>query len=276
MALIKPEIYAPIVTEKFKGKVVVEQLATDLGVLTGNVGDTVSFPTFKRIGDAVEMAKGDEIGVEELTQAESKATIKQVAKGVRIFDIDDLTALGNFIENGAMQQAKVFSRKIDEDLIAECDKTTLKVATSSGTAITANELNLGLVAFGDEQDTEDMAGIVINSMLSASFYSMPEFVDSQKTYNGQNGNGIVRNGLIGHFRGIPVFVSDKGTLDSTLSECKTYIIKKNALGKMYKRGINIEPERKAALKATDLYGDVIYAVKLLDDEGVVVLRKTIA
>lgn len=276
MALIKPEVYAPIVTEKFKGKVVIEQLATDLGVLSGNVGDTVSFPMFNKIGDAKELVKGSEIEVEQLSQSESKATIKQVAKGVRIFDIDDLTALGNFVENGALQQAKVFSRKIDEDLIAECEKTTLKVSTALGNKITGDELNKGLVAFGDEQDTEDMAGIVINSMLSASFYAMPEFVDSTKTYNGSNGNGIVTNGLIGHFRGVPVYVSDKGTLDSISSECKTFIIKKNALGKMYKRGINIEPERKASLKATDLYGDVIYAVKLLDLEGVVLLRKTIA
>ena len=274
MALIKPEVYAPIVTKKFKGRVVVEQLATDLGVLSGNVGDTVSFPMFNKIGDCSELTKGNEISVEELTQSESKATIKQVAKGVRIFDIDDLTALGNFVENASQQQAKVFVRKIDSDLLAECDKTTLKVATVNEREITAENLNQGFALFGDDCETEDMAGIVIHSMLTPSFYHMEEFVDSTKTYNGVNGNGIVQNGCIGMFRGIPVFVSDKGTLDST--ECKTYIIKKGALGKMYKRGINIEAERKASLKATDLYGDVIYAVKLLDSEGVVMLRKTIA
>lgn len=273
---IKPEVYAPIVTEKFEGKVVVEKLALNLGVLSGQVGDTVSFPMFNKIGNAEELTKGNEIGVEELSQSESKATIKQVAKGVRIYDIDDLTALGNLVENGASQQATVFARKIDSDLIAECDKTTLKVATASGTTISAEELNEGFKMFGDEQDTADMAAIVINSMLSSSFYGMAEFVDAQKTYNKTNENGIVVNGCIGYFRGVPVLLSDKDTLDGTLSECKTYIIKKNALGKMYKRGINIELDRKASLKATDLYGDVIYAVKLLNDEGVVLLRKTIA
>ena len=273
MSFIKPEIYGTIVTEKFKGRVVVEQLATDLGVLSGNVGDTVSFPMFNKIGDCSELTKGNAISVEELTQSESKATIKQVAKGVRIFDIDDLTALGNFVENASQQQAKVFVRKIDSDLLAECDKTTLKVSTVNEKEITAENLNHGFALFGDDCETSDMAGIVIHSMLTPSFYHMDEFVNANLTHTTQ-GNGIVQNGCIGMFRGIPVFVSDKGTLDAT--ECKTYIIKKGALGKMYKRGINIEAERKASLKATDLYGDVIYAVKLLDTEGVVMLRKTIA
>lgn len=275
MAVIKPLVYAPIVTEKFKGKIVVANLATDLGVLSGTVGDTVSFPMFSKIGDCADVVRGTAIEVEELSQTESKATIKQVGKGVRIYDMDDLTALGNFVENGANQQATVFARKVDSDLIAECDKATLKIATVGATTVTATELNAGLAMFGDEQDTSEMGAIVINSLLSASFYAMPEFTDAQKTYNGVNGNGVVENGCIGHFRGIPVLMSDKDTLDTVKSEVKTYIIKKGALGKMFKRGINIEDERKASLKATDLYGDLIYAVKLLNAEGVVVLRKTI-
>lgn len=276
MSLIKPEVYAPIVTEKFKGKVVIEKLAIDLGVLSGSVGDTVSFPMFNKIGDCADVVKGVEITTEELSQSESKATIKQIGKGVRVYDMDNLTALGNMVENAANQQGIVFARKIDSDLIAECDKSTLKVATATATEITATELNKAFVMFGDEQDTSEMGGIVINSMLSASFYNMAEFVDAQKTYNGTNGNGVVENGCIGYFRGVPVLLSDKDTLDTVKSECKTYVIKKGALGKMYKRGIFIEDERKASLKATDLYGDVIYAVKLLNSEGVVILRKTIA
>lgn len=276
MTLIKPVIYAPIVTQKFEGKVVISNLAMDLGVLSGDVGETVSFPMFNAIGNCVELKKGTEIETEELSQSESKATIKQIAKGISIYDTDNLTALGQMIENGANQQGTVFARKIDSDLIAECDKTTLKVATVGATEITAIELNKGLSLFGDEQDTSEMAGIVVNSMLSASFYAMPEFTDANKTYNGVNGNGIVENGCIGYFRGIPVLITDKDTLDTTNSECKSYIIKKGALAKMFKRGINIEDERRASFKRTDLFGDVIYAVKMVNTEGVVVLRKTIA
>lgn len=276
MTLIKPVVYAPIVTEKFKGKVVVANLAIDLGVLSGDVGETVSFPMFNSIGDCVELKKGEEIGTEELSQSESKATIKQIAKGVSIYDTDNLTALGQMVENGANQQGTVFARKIDSDLIAECDKSTLKVATVEPYAVSAIELNKGFAMFGDEQDTSEMAGIVVNSLVASSLYDMAEFIDSNKTYNGVNGNGVVAGGCVGYFRGVPVLMSDKDTLDTVKGECKTYIIKKGALAKMFKRGINIEDERRASFKRTDLFGDVIYAVKMVNSEGVVVLRKTIA
>ena len=39
---------------------------------------------------------------------------------------------------------------------------------------------------------------------------------------------------------------------------------------------DVEFERQAKYKRTAIYTDSIYAVKLLNDEGVVLLRKTIA
>lgn len=277
MAFIKPEVFTDIVTEKIKGKVVVSNLADDLGVLSGDVGDTVSFPIFEAIGEAKELTKGQGIDEAELSQVDSKAKIKQVAApGVVVYDIENKTALGNQVENGATQQAVAIARKVDADLIEECKKTTLKVATAQANSISAFELNQGFVMFGDEQDTSEMAGIVINSMLSASFYSMDEFVDATKTYNGANNNGIVTNGCIGYYRGVPVLLSDKNTLDS--SECITFIIKKHALAKMFKseKVADCEVERQAKYKRTAIYTDSIYAVKMVNTEGVVMLRKTIA
>lgn len=275
MAFIKPEIFTDIVTEKIKGKVVVSNLADDLGVLSGDVGDTVSFPIFGTIGEATELTKGNGIDEAELSQVDSKAKIKQVASpGVVVYDIENKTALGNQVENAATQQATSIARKVDADLIEECKKTTLKVATAEANKITADELNQGFVMFGDEQDTSEMAGIVINSMLSASFYKMDEFVNANLTHTAQ-GNGVVQNGVIGYFRGVPVLLSDKGTLDS--SECITFIIKKHALAKMFKSGkvADCEIERQAKYKRTAIYTDSIYAVKMVNTEGVVMLRKTI-
>ena len=97
MALIKPEIYSQIVTEKFKGKAILSNFAMDLGELSGKVGDTVSFPVFNQIGSAKVLNKGDGIDEEELTQKETKATIKQMAApGVLIYDVDDYATRYSF------------------------------------------------------------------------------------------------------------------------------------------------------------------------------------
>ena len=276
MALIIPEIYSQIVREKFLGKVKVANLATPLGeLLNTTVGDTVIFPKFKTITDANEVVKGTQSPIDSLDQDSSQATIKMIDKIIRCYDIDNITAIGSQIEEASTQQAIVFARKLDSDLITEAKTTPLKTATGAAKAITANELNSGLQNYGDDSDVEDIAGIVVNSLLDASFYAMDEFVDVNKTYT-TSGNGIVSNGQIGYFRGIPVFHSDKDTYDSTTNEAISFIIKKGALGYMEKRTINIQQEREEKLHATDIVGSYIYAAKLLMDDGVVMIRKTIA
>ncbi|NMM65536.1 hypothetical protein HBE96_23445 [Clostridium sp. P21] len=273
--LIVPQIYAGMVREKFLGKVKIANLATALGDLKNtNVGDTVTFPKWKTIGDCTEVVKGTQSAIDSLDQDSSQAKIKMVDKIVRVFDIDDMTALGNSIDEASKQQAIVFARKLDTDLITEALTSPLKSAVAGAKAITANEINSGLLLFGDEQDTEEMSGIVVNSLVASSFYNMAEFVTTRT--DTMQGNGIVRNGCIGYFRGIPVFMSDHGTFDTKTSECISLIIKKDALAFMEKRAIDIAEEREEKLHCSDIVGDYIYATKLINDAGVVVLRKTIA
>ena len=215
MALIKPMIYAPLVREKFEGRIKVATLCSDLGFLANTtVGETVTFPKWKAIGDASDVTKGTAIDVESLDQKGSTATIKQVApKAVRIYDMDNLTAIGNAVEEAATQQAIVIARKLDKDLITEALTSDLMSASAAADAITATEVNTALSLYGDEQDTEDFAGIVINSNLLTSFLAMDEFTSVEKTYT-TNGSGIIKNGTV--FGNIKVqLLAIKNTITST-------------------------------------------------------------
>jgi hypothetical protein len=100
---------------------------------------------------------------------------------------------------------------------------------------------------------------------------MDLFLDVNKTTSA-NGNGIIKGGLLGYFTGIPVYVSDKGTLNGL--NATTFILKKGALGyKLKAKGVDVEESRVAGKKKTDIYGDAMYAVKLTDDSGVIVIEK---
>ncbi|EJT6158063.1 hypothetical protein [Clostridium perfringens] len=275
-SLIKPEVYAKIVEEKMKGKMILTNWADQVGVLTGSVGETVIFPKWNTIGKATELVKGKDIPLEELTQDDScKATIKQFcAPGVIVYDIDNLTALGDSVDEAARQQGVALARAKDSCLMDECLTSKLKVKTASKTEITSEELNRGLQLYSDEQNIDDFHGILVNSLVASSFYKMPEFVKADYTYNGVNGNGVVHNNVIGYFRGIKVVMSDFNTYKD--GECVTVIVKKHSLGKMPKRGVLCEAERLAGKKATAVYSDEIGALKMINDEGIVVLRNTIA
>jgi hypothetical protein len=104
---------------------------------------------------------------------------------------------------------------------------------------------------------------------------MAEFVDLTKSTT-TVGNGIVRRGLVGFYNGIPVYLSNKNTYDTTLSETITYIIKVGALAYMEKRAIMVEEDRRPKAGGSDIVANLIYATKLVKDDGVAILRKTIA
>ena len=277
MALIKPEIFTDVVREKITGKVRVLNLATELENLGEYAvkGETVHFTKWKYIGEASELVKGSAIPTTELDQVDDTASIKHMAKGVEIYDRDVLTAQGGerMINEASDQLATSIARTLDSDLITEMKTNALLTySTVAGAkALTQDELLGALNLFGDSQDREDFAGIVINSALINSFYAMDLFVDITKT-TASNGNGVITGGLLGYFTGIPVWVSDKGTLNG--ANATTFIIKKGALGyKLKAKGVDIEESRVASKKKTDIFADVMYATKITDDSGILVIEK---
>ncbi|SHK06351.1 phage major capsid protein [Paramaledivibacter caminithermalis] len=274
MALVQKTIYASMVRDKFNGKVKMLQLARDLGHLDGlGSGDTISFPKWSLIGDAEEMTKGNALSPEELQSTEQTVQIKQVGKAVTVYDSVNKTSLGNQLDEGATQTALVLARKLDADLIEVAKNAPFQATCAGATALTSAEIESAMLNFGDERDVDEFAGIVINSLLIPSFYAMPEFTDATDTTT-VSGNGIMKNGILGKYRGIPVIVTDKGTYDNTNAECITYIVKKGALGYKMAKELDIETQRDALKKCTHIATDMMYACALVKDDGVVVIRST--
>lgn len=277
MSLIIPSVYAELTREKYEGRVKFATLAKVCGYLNGTTeGDTVTFPKWEHIGDATDKTKGTAFGSTSLAQTTQTAKIKMVAPdGVQVYDSDNKTALGDAINEGATQQGIAIARKVDTDIATLALTTVLKNGIAGANAITETELIATFQLFGDEQDNDSFAGIVINSKMLPSFYAMDGFVSDTKTYTVDN-NGVVINGVVGFYRGtIPVILTDKGTYDSTKLESILFIVKKDALGIIPKEEITVEEKREAEYRRSTVFSSQMYAVALLDDEGVAVARKTI-
>ena len=71
-------------------------------------------------------------------------------------------------------------------------------------------------------------------------------------------------------------VTNNNTFDESTNECKTYLVKKDSIGYVFQKDIAVEEERLPKLRATDIVTTSLFATKLLDPKGVVILRKTIA
>lgn len=272
--VIVPDIYASLVREKVAGKVKIAQMAENLGAIVNKeVGETITFPVWSYIGDAVDIQPGTDMTAVEMEQTTSQATIKMIAApGVKVYDYDNVTALGRAIDEGADQQATAVARKLDADLIADALTTPFKKQIAKKGEITEDELLDCLALYGDERDTGDFHGIACHSNFAKSFYKMEGFVKTDITHVSA-GNGIVRNGVIGSYMGIPVVLSDR-LYDTTNTEGFLLFIKKGSLGYMPKENPHVETERVAKNRSTTVYTSQIYATKLTDEAGIV-LAKTV-
>ena len=120
-----------------------------------------------------------------------------------------------------------------------------------------------------------MAGIVIHSKQHVDLLNDSNFVSVDKF--GQN--ATILRGQVGAIATVPVFVSDRATtitdIDSGTTDnqagYKALLIKKNSLSVLYKRQPLVETDRDILKRNTVVTVNAHYAVKRIDDRGVVVL-----
>lgn len=274
MITITPEVFADAVNARMDVTLRAGRVATDYTDLVEEItqyGGEVNFPEFDRIGDATTMEKGTPINLNEVNMTDNKATIKQVGNGVRIYDKDSIQVKGNMIDNLAEQLGYSLAKAVDSDLVASIKNEAVYTENVAESAFNANAIEAAFDVFGDAQNDDEFAGILINSRLRRYIKEMKSFSDLNVAY-AKDGNGAVKDGIIGYWNGdIPVIMTNNGTYDSSSKKAVLAIVKKNALGYIVQRQCNAELEREAKLKAWDIVADELYATKLLHKDGVSVL-----
>ena len=280
MTLIVPEIYEALVRERYKGKSVMRQLSEDLGILQNTtVGGTVVFPQWSKLSAAEDMtaftSETDRLEAQKLAQTSTNAEVKQYGKAIYVRDLEDMKALGDQVNEAAFQTGHVISRAVDKDLFDSALANVNDVIKTTGGKITDAQLMAALNEFGDEQDVESIAGIVINSALIPSFVESPLFIDATTTTAaGFIGNGIVTNGLLGFYRGIPTYLSNKET-ERTPGTYQSLIIKKGALGYMEKRALDVEEDRQPMSGGSNIVTNLVFANHIVRNADVVTIETTI-
>lgn len=281
MAVVIPELFSEAINSKMETSLRIGKIAFDATASAEDIrtcGNKIHFPTVDRIGKAVVLNKGDEMTPSELSMTDNVAEVKHVANSTRLYDIDKYQMKGSVFDLLADQIGDTMAQAVDADLVTEMDNSAVyKTATSSADGLTYIEMEAGFDVFGDDVADSSFAGIIINSRLRSAIKGFEQFVKADYTY-AKDKNGVMgEDGVIGYWNGIiPVIVCNNNTYDETLRECKTYIVKKNALGIIWQKEASIEEQRESLRKATVLSADELYAVKLLNGKGVSILRKTIA
>jgi len=265
--MIVPDVWADMVQAEFTGNMVLGDLALQDNILEGKPGDTVHFPKFATLTDADVLTEAVAMVPEKLTTTDETATISEAGKAVEISDTALLTGFGDPLGEIRRQLGIVVARRIDTSLRAEAEVAGA-YTSSVGAAISADAVADMLGEFGDNSDPTDFAGLIIHSKQKTDLFKDDDFT-RQDSYGPGN---VLARGQIGDIFGIPVIVSDRVTV--TAGALDTYgaiLVKRGALGLLYKRRPVVESDRDILRRTTVLTTNVHYAVKRLNDQGVGVL-----
>lgn len=272
--LIVPEVYAPVAVQEAAQAAVMTQVATVDDTLVGQPGDTVTFPKFNRIAPASDLSEGVPIVPQKLTTDDMTATIKEVGTAVEVTDTAELTALGNPSSRARVAISEALAEKMDIDLRAAAESAvgSSPIILPAQDALDWNAITAAIAAFGDKWDPTKVAGIIIHSRQHIGLLRDENFKSSLTFGSGQ----AIMRGQIGSVAGnIPVIISDSATkTDGATDDDDTYnalVVRKGALGLLYKRRALIESDRDIYARITGFAITAHLAVKRLDDKGIVVL-----
>lgn len=278
--LIQPEVFADSVVQQAVASSVMTQVAEVDNTLVGQPGDTIRFPKFGRLQQASDLSETVAIVPQKLSMTDTSATIKEVGTAVEITDTAELTSLGNpgAVARGLIVDSVV--EKIDQDLrdaaeVVTTDPASTPIIIGGADGLERLDWETGLTeaiaAFGDKWDPSQVAAFVIHSRQHVSLLRDPNFMSVDKFGQGAT---ILRGQVGAVAGGVPVIISDRATTGAGASG-ETYnalAVRKGALGLLYKRRAIIETDRDILARTTVVATTAHYAVKRLDDKGVVVIR----
>ena len=249
--LINPQVLADMISAELPNAIVFAPLADVGRTLVGRAGNTLTMPRYAYIGDAVDVAEGEDIPIAKLTTSEVEVTIKKVGKGVELTDEAILNGYGDNVGEAKNQIKMAIANKVDNDLVDALRDATL---THSATMTVA-----GMIAarakFGEK--VNQPAVLVINS---GNYVKI-----AQDILSIENTDKVLMEGVVGKVGTLQVAISDK------LSASEGFIVAKGALGLELKRDVMVETDRDIIAKTNVITGDEHYVAYLKDESKAIKL-----
>lgn len=276
--LIDPEVMADMISAKLPKKIRVVPFAKVDTTLEGAEGDTITVPKFAYIGDAEDVAEGVECGMTTLEASSEKVTVKKAMKGVTLTDEAVLSAHGDPVGETNNQLALSLASKVDNDCMdalsdEEADGRLLYDGSSSKIGYE------GIVDAVDvfEEEVNGEKAMFVHPKQVTTLRKDSNFISADK-YNQE----VVLKGEIGMIANTRIVPSKKVKENTEGTAYLNPIIKLETEGETeeetpaltiyLKRDLNVETERKARKRATEITADEIYAVSVSNDSKVVLAK----
>ncbi len=202
--LVDPEVMADMIHATLPTKIKFSPFARVDATLVGHPGDTITVPKYAYIGDAVDVAEGEDMPVRQLTASTTKVKVKKAGNAIEITDEAMESGYGDPVGEGTAQLSMSIASKIDADCYAAL-KTAKTAYTASG-IIGYTGIVDAVDLFNDENDDNIDKVIFVHPNQVTQLRKDENFLDINKY---PVTNGVIMSGMIGTIAGCRVVKSKK-------------------------------------------------------------------
>lgn len=206
--VINPQVMGDMINAKIEALLKITPYARVDTTLEGVPGDTKTVPSWNYIGDAVDVAEGEEVGLSQMTASSTTFSVKKAMKAVGITQEAINSGLGHPISQAEAQLAKAIASKVDNDVIDAAYQGSVVVAPAALAAIAYNGIVDAVTKFEDEEDGIEKV-MFIHPKQEAALLKDSSFLSADKFTA-----GVAVNGAIGKIAGCWVKKSKKVRLVS--------------------------------------------------------------
>jgi N4-gp56 family major capsid protein len=261
--LIDPEVMGTMIQAQLPKALKFTGIAQVDTTLQGRPGDEVTVPSYKYIGDAVDVAEGAAIDYDLLETTSRKISIKKAAKGVELTDESVLSGYGDPVGEAQRQVRMALASKIDNDVLAAALTAPLTLAGATIDMDLIDKIEATFVDAPDaiEGQTTDQMGALFLSYKDAA--KLRKAATDNWTRASQLGDNILVSGAFGELLGWEIVRSKK------VEDGQFVAVKPGALKIYLKRDLLAESDRDIDRKLTKFNADQHYGVAIDNDALIV-------
>lgn len=252
-----------------------EEQSLMLGLVTqyniaGQAGKTIQVPKYPAI-TAADLTEGTAPSDTDVSTSSVSLTVAEVGNTVLLTDLAAMGA-GNPAQELGTVLGNAIATKIDQDLIELFTGFSTGLG-AAGAEIQLSDLFKAAATLRANKVTGRMAAVVhpyqaymLKSGLTNSFFAsgVSGTDDSYSGFSNDVSNEAMRNGYVGSIAGIDVFESANVAVDNS-DDAVAAVFAPEALAIAIKRDFNLETQRNATRRGTEMVATAIYGVGELDD-----------